>query len=429
MGRLKQIVAFALGKRNTDDCCKRRDGQNQRMDLTMENILISIVIPCFNAQKTLAKTINSVLQQKYPNFEILIVDDGSTDRSPEIIAEYEQKYKFIRNIKQANQGVAAARNNGVKAARGEWIAFLDADDLLYENSLTERVKAIQEYWSPEMLGVFCPAEMITDNGKKMGFGLIYNKLSSSGRVYFSHYHDCIFLPSCSIVSKLHFQESGGFDEMISPAEDYDLWHRMMRSGGYFRFVGGCKIGYTQHPESAVRSRLLTHFNQCKIVTQRISSPSELGIKECRDGFGKALCHISMSQRALSTAFMAIAAGDYAVADTVISDISCYAIETMDLKKLESLLKSSAARALCKHERDWLYVIWPQIHKNVVRFFEDLDKRFEGKSQNVRAMMKICQESRYIQPILVYQRVHSGSIASRLLNRLLILFRMYIWHGL
>lgn len=395
----------------------------------MYSLPISIVIPCYNAEKTITRTLESVLHQNYRKIEIIIVDDGSTDGTAEIIENYTRKYEFITGLKQKNKGVSAARNHGINVAENEWVALLDSDDVFYKSSLTERVKAICENTNPKMLGVFCPAEMIFENGKKMGFGQFFGAVNPDGRVFFSHSSESIFAPSCVILNKQHFLNGGGFDETISTAEDYDLWQRMLRSGGYFQLVRGCKIGYTQHLGSAVHSKLLTHYRQCKIVAQRIASPSDMGIEECREGFGQSLYHISLTRRAMSMAFMAIATGQYAIAQTLLPDIRGYAMETMEIRKIESLLRFSTTRALCRHERDWFYTIWPEIHTDVIQFFEELNRRFEGRSQNVKAMLALFEENRYRRPVSVKRETNPGAIVSGWLSHLIIKARIYVSGGL
>ena len=97
--------------------------------------LVSVVIPVFNGARFLAEAIDSVLAQTYPNVEIVVVDDGSTDRTPEIIASYQE----VRGLRQERAGQAAARNHGVAAATGEYVAFLDADDLMVPERLERQV--------------------------------------------------------------------------------------------------------------------------------------------------------------------------------------------------------------------------------------------------------------------------------------------------
>lgn len=96
--------------------------------------MISIIIPLYNKATSIKRTIHSVLSQSYTDFELIIINDGSTDNSAEIVNK--QFYdKRIRYIYQDNAGVSSARNRGIKEAIGEWILFLDADDILYPNAL------------------------------------------------------------------------------------------------------------------------------------------------------------------------------------------------------------------------------------------------------------------------------------------------------
>lgn len=90
--------------------------------------MISIIIPVYNAEAYLPQCIDSVLNQSYQNYELILVDDGSTDKSPAICDEYAQKNDCVRVIHQTNKGVGDARNNGIKLSKGEWITFIDSDD-------------------------------------------------------------------------------------------------------------------------------------------------------------------------------------------------------------------------------------------------------------------------------------------------------------
>ena len=102
--------------------------------------MISVIIPCYNGSSTLRTTIESVVSQSYPDKEVIIVDDGSTDRSAEIIKSFEP---IVVSKFQPNQGVSAARNHGTRLARGEYIQYLDQDDMLEPDTLTKRVAAVE----------------------------------------------------------------------------------------------------------------------------------------------------------------------------------------------------------------------------------------------------------------------------------------------
>lgn len=100
----------------------------------MNDLLISVIIPVYMAEKFLHRCVNSVLNQTYQNFEIILINDGSKDKSGMICDEYAKKDKRIKVIHQENQGVSAARNKGLDMARGEWIYFLDSDDYISPKS-------------------------------------------------------------------------------------------------------------------------------------------------------------------------------------------------------------------------------------------------------------------------------------------------------
>lgn len=110
----------------------------------MNNELVSIITPCYNGEKYISETIDSVLNQTYPNFEMIIVDDGSQDESANIVKEYQKKDLRIKFLQQSNAGSAAARNNGIRHANGRYIALLDADDVWKPYFLEEQINFMKQ---------------------------------------------------------------------------------------------------------------------------------------------------------------------------------------------------------------------------------------------------------------------------------------------
>jgi teichuronic acid biosynthesis glycosyltransferase TuaG len=118
---------------------------------------VSVVMPAYNAQKYICATIDSVLAQDFPDFELLVIDDCSTDATPEIVRKYSARDPRVRLIPlPQNRGAPAGpRNVGVREARGEWVAFLDADDIWYPGKLTYQLRALQESGAQ-----FCSTRMV-----------------------------------------------------------------------------------------------------------------------------------------------------------------------------------------------------------------------------------------------------------------------------
>lgn len=123
--------------------------------------LLTIAICTYNGEKFLARTLESVINQDYPNFEVVMVDDGSNDATISIIHRYSSKYSFIRPFFRSNSGLAASRNFAFSQSKGEWIAIIDQDDLCYPTRLKEQFEVANQY--PTAGLIFCDTRYIDEN--------------------------------------------------------------------------------------------------------------------------------------------------------------------------------------------------------------------------------------------------------------------------
>lgn len=184
-------------------------------------MMISVVIPIYNKESYIQNTISSVLKQTYKNYELLIVDDGSTDSSPLKINEIED-YR-IKYIRKENGGVSSARNLGILSAKYEYIAFLDADDIWGENYLNGVVNLINDYPTAEVFAT--NFLIIKANGefkqasRSVERGILTNYFKSACKEYIIH-------SSSVVIHKAVFLKTGYFDTRISRGEDLDLWTRI-----------------------------------------------------------------------------------------------------------------------------------------------------------------------------------------------------------
>lgn len=136
----------------------------------MSNQLISIIVPAYNVEKEIAACIQSVQQQTNPNWELIVIDDGSKDSTREIVAELARQDSKIRFIEQKNGGVSSARNTGLRAASGTYIAFLDGDDM-WEPTFLEEMVQVKEKYQVEM--VYCGYSHLYSGGVKRRFRYPY----------------------------------------------------------------------------------------------------------------------------------------------------------------------------------------------------------------------------------------------------------------
>lgn len=219
--------------------------------------LISIIIPVYNSEQYLEKCLDSVLAQDYPDLEIIVINDGSTDSSGSILERYSGVYPCIRYIQQENSGVSAARNHGIKVARGKYIAFVDSDDTIPPNYISALYRIMMED------KVELSIVSVEDS-----YGNIY-KLSSPTDIDFEKKHTYHFLSlnklfllygpyaklfSSTIIQKYHI----GFPEDLSYGEDLvfncryiskinRLAYRPLTSYNYFR-DNGCSLSQKLRPD-------------------------------------------------------------------------------------------------------------------------------------------------------------------------------------
>ena len=179
---------------------------------------ISVIIPTYNRAHTLSQAIGSVMKQSLPPAEIVIVDDGSTDGTAELV---QNRFPNCRYLHQQNQGVSSARNSGIAAASGEWLAFLDSDDEWTPDKLATQTTALAA--NPSML--ICHTEEIwIRNGKRVNQ---MKKHTKRGGWIFQHCLPlCAISPSSAIIHRSLFEAVGLFDETLPACEDYDLWLRI-----------------------------------------------------------------------------------------------------------------------------------------------------------------------------------------------------------
>ncbi len=180
--------------------------------------LVSVIIPTYNRGWIVQKAIDSVLDQSFSDFELIVVDDGSTDNSKNILHAYGDK---ITVIAQQNKGVSAARNRGINVARGEYIAFLDSDDTWFPEKLSVQTRFFNKHPDSRI----CQTEEIwIRNHKRVNPGKRHKKYS--GMIFENSLALCLISPSAVMMQKSLFETVGLFDESLPACEDYDLWLRI-----------------------------------------------------------------------------------------------------------------------------------------------------------------------------------------------------------
>ncbi len=180
--------------------------------------VVSIIIPTYNRANWIAEAVESVLNQTFRDFELLVVDDGSTDETPEVLEPFFHQLIYIA---QPNRGVSAARNTGIKHARGDYLCFLDSDDLWKPRKLEIQLEEMTRH--PEFRMSYTD-EVWIRRGRWANPKKRHQKYS--GWIFENLLPLCIISPSSVLIARSVFEEVGLFDESLPAGEDYDLWLRI-----------------------------------------------------------------------------------------------------------------------------------------------------------------------------------------------------------
>ena len=219
------------------------------MNISKNNLdlpLISVIIPAYNAENFIAKTLLSVLSQTYQNIEILVVNDGSTDTTAEIVKSFAQKDNRVILLQQSNAGVAAARNLAIEKSRGEYIAPIDADDIWYPQNLEKQLQCLIK--SELSVGVVYSWSLdINESGLLTGG--FYNS-TIEGEVYTALvYKYFIGNASSSLIRRVCFEKVGGYNSKLKAenAQGCEDWELHLRIAEHYQFkvVSEYLVGYRQ----------------------------------------------------------------------------------------------------------------------------------------------------------------------------------------
>jgi glycosyltransferase involved in cell wall biosynthesis len=226
----------------------------------MGKIAVSIIIPTYNRADLIGRAVNSILKQTFTDFEIIIIDDGSNDNTPEIIRGFhDPRIKYIRL--EQNIGAAAARNMGIREAKSDFIAFQDSDNEWFEDKLEKQMNAFSR--ASEKVGVVysgiwrigAGGKVYVPSDRRKG-GAYKKKGDIHSEILMSNFIDL----SAAIVRKECFSKVGGFDEKLPCMQDWELWIRMSKEYEFeYMDESMANVYYTGDSISVDPDRLITAY--------------------------------------------------------------------------------------------------------------------------------------------------------------------------
>jgi glycosyltransferase involved in cell wall biosynthesis len=261
---------------------------------------VSVVIPTFNRAAFLREALESVSRQTYPNFEVIVVDDGSTDGTREVVAASAARPVYVY---QENQGRGAARNAGVGRAQGELIAFLDSDDLWHPDRLARHVEFLARH--PDAVFVHGPVDVIDEGGRpderaSREMARRYARARRRGYTYENMLDSCLIFTSTILVRRYLFDEVGVYDTRLMAREDLDWYLRVVQK---YRidFLPGMPLAlYRLHAMNAFREigdkAILEEYREIfsrhldqmpgNPVSEAVRAQANLSLSFCYAGLGE-----------------------------------------------------------------------------------------------------------------------------------------------
>jgi len=222
-------------------------------------VLVSVLMSAYNAEKYIAEAIESVLSQTFKDFEFIIVDDGSQDKTLAIIKHYQAQDARIVLHSHANIGLGSSLNMAIKVAKGEWIARMDADDIMLPNRLEVQIKYLQAH--PEIGVLSCWAYYINYSGRVIGKLKSPTDLNTQedSQRYFKNNKIIHILHPGTMIKKESVLQIGGYKSIV-PGQDIDLWNRLVEKGIVIVCLNQMLMKYRIHKGSITTSQYIKALN-------------------------------------------------------------------------------------------------------------------------------------------------------------------------
>lgn len=244
------------------------------MHIPVSRPKVSVVIPTYNSEQFIRQTIDSVFNQSYHDFEVIVVDDGSSDRIDRIISSYGSRLTYIR---KKNEGISVARNTGIAQAQGEYIAFIDHDDIWLPEKLEEQMALLEDN---KAIGLcFSDAYIISEGGERSRN--LFKICPPHSGIVFKQLLQENFIPVLTVVVKKEvFKKIGLFNPHYKIAEDWDLFLRITKQYPV-AFINRPLAEYRVHKRSFSRQRGLICLESIEIINKYIETVDKTTAKRLK----------------------------------------------------------------------------------------------------------------------------------------------------
>lgn len=248
------------------------------------NPLVTVITPTYNREKYLPEAIDGVLEQTFGNFELIVVDDGSTDNSSEILAAYNAKDDRVRTFQQENQGQSIARNRGLAEARGKFICFLDSDNYWPAEKLQQQIDLFEKHPSADV--IYGDTITINEEGREL---TRHNMTRYSGHIAKWMLRDNCVSMNTAMARRKCFDQMGGMSGQRRVADDYDLW---LKFSARYQFLYVPEFwAYYRVMEDQISSDKTARFDSNEAIIHNFRTNYPDAVTETEFDAGFAVFHV------------------------------------------------------------------------------------------------------------------------------------------
>lgn len=332
---------------------------------------VTVIIPAFNAETTLAQTLDSLLAQTWPGWEAIIVNDGSSDATGAVADAYAANDQRFGVISQPNKGLSGARNTGIANARTEWLLFLDADDWIVPEYLEQMLAQLAA--QPELDAVYCGWRRVTPDGRQLD----KRHGPQPDDLFATFAYTCAFQPNACIIRRSLAREIDGFDPVFRTCQDWDFWQRAVRLGAQFGQLKASLALYRMRPDSASMNGWKLLPDGLRAITN--GHAADPRIKQPAPEYAQGLPQANLSQARLHfvcwAAGLVIGRGESAVA--MFAEVVRDHAPDLDAGLVADYLFQACPLPTCRVPHQWLE-LWPQLISHIDEFLAALEQQAQAK---------------------------------------------------
>lgn len=342
---------------------------------------VSVIIPAYNAAPTIRETLLSLQAQTFPDWEAIIINDGSSDDTFTTANEFAIQDSRIRVINQLNQGVSAARNFGVKEALSDWVLFLDADDWILPQHLEKLTEVLK--LDATLDAVYSGWVRVTPDGKTVN----YDYSNQASQMFAAFARSCVFAIHSCIVRRSIILDVGGFDPELPTCEEWDLWQRIARTGARFAAIPEMSACYRMRPNSASFNTRQLLYDGLKVITQGHSPDSRVKNPSPAYATGMPEQELSGAKLIFACWVAGLALGSGADFLPILAAVENEQEPGLNPEIIALSIFWSTFLPTSQTPSDW-YELWLKLESQIIEFLTALEKLSLAPDAAIRALRKL-----------------------------------------